>query len=218
MMARCSRKDRVSRADIANTAARLLVEGAAISFASAKRKAAQQLGLTETRLFPDNLELHAAIADYQRLFDNEAHRVRVRRLRCEALSAMKYFKAFSPRLVGPVLYGTACEGRPVTLHLFTDEFEALSRYLIDKRIPYRISDRVFRISAARSKPYPVVELSFAGTDFELVVFTTLELTRIPLSSLDGRPFERAKADDVEALLSEDRIYGGSHLDHLNAGG
>jgi hypothetical protein len=212
-MSKTTRKERASRADIANTAARLLVEGAAGDFASAKRKAAQQLGVAGTRRLPDNLELQAAVAGYQRLFQNQTHRTRVRQLRLEALKAMKYFATFGPRLVGPVLYGTACDDTPVTLHLFTDTVEDLSRHLIDKRIPYRICDRAFRFSSTVVRSFPVLKICFGGTDFELVVFTQSERTRIPLSPLDGRPFKRAKADDLETLLSEDRIDGASHLEY-----
>ena len=53
-----------------------------------------------------------------------------------ALEAMRFFKDFSPRLVGGVLEGNAGEFSPITLHLFPDSPEDAMRKLMDGGIPF----------------------------------------------------------------------------------
>ena len=120
----------MARSDIANHAARPLVDGGVIYFDLARRKALRELGAEQSRDLPDNLELHHAVIEYLRLFHGARHAERTAHLRNVACRALRLFAPFQPVLVGPVLYGTACEFTPVSLPLRSDEFEAVTRFLL----------------------------------------------------------------------------------------
>ncbi|MBI4693571.1 MAG: hypothetical protein HY749_06085 [Gammaproteobacteria bacterium] len=198
------RRGRNLRADIANAAARMLVEGEADSFAAAKRKAAAQLGVSDARQAPDNLEVQAAIIGYQRVFEPVEAGARVTRMREAALAAMRFFAPFSPRLVGPVLYGTAFEHSSIALHLFDDEVEAVSRFLVQHGIAYRLAEKTLATGGRALETYTVFEVSRQDFDFELVVMPHKRLIQAPLSPLDGQPYRRMSAAALEALLAEGR--------------
>lgn len=188
------------RSEIAQLAARMLIDGEAADFASAKRRAAAQVGAADTRALPDNREVQAAIIEEQRLFDAEATAARTRRLREAALRAMRHFAEFEPRLVGPVLHGTPFVHTPVTLHLFADETERVIRRLLDGRVPYHLTEQTRRVGRRDQETYPVLETAMGDTEFELVVLPFVRLAHPPLSPLDGAPYRRLDAAALAALL------------------
>ncbi|HMM77988.1 MAG TPA: hypothetical protein PJ986_19975 [Gammaproteobacteria bacterium] len=190
-----------ARSEIAQLAARLLIDGEAEDFGAAKRKAAEALGVHDQRALPDNRDVQAAIVDHQRLFEGEAIAARTRRLRAAALSAMRFFADFEPRLVGPVLHGTPFEHSAVTLHLFSDEAEGVVRWLLQHRIPYRLDEQIRRAGRRDSESYPVLETALGEVDFELVVMPRVRLQNPPLSPLDGAPYRRLDAAGLAALLA-----------------
>jgi hypothetical protein len=192
---------RERRAEIARLAARLVVAGDSKDFAGAKRRAAEQLGVFSTRALPTNVELQAAIAHYQSVFEGETAAHRIAQRRRQAVSAMRFFQAFDPRLVGPVFYGTAVAHSPVTLHLYTDEFEGVTRLLSSHRIPYQLGDVSLRTTARLRKSFPTVETHYNDTNFELVVFALVYKAQKPLSPLDGKPYRGMSIARLEQLLA-----------------
>ncbi|MGR9089664.1 MAG: hypothetical protein ACU85U_03675 [Gammaproteobacteria bacterium] len=196
-----------TQAEIAHVAARLLAEGTAESFAEAKRKAAESLGLMNARKLPENIAVQEALIDYQALFGGDAHRERILAMRRAALTALQALTAFEPRLVGPVLYGTACEYSPVTLHLHTDEVEAVIRYFHDLGMAYQLDETRLNTHGKNYAMFPSFAISERDYDFDIVVLPHACLTHAPLSSLDGKPFRRATAATLEKLLASDDPAG-----------
>ena len=181
-------------------AARLLIDGEADDFGSAKRKAAVQVGVQDPRGLPDNVEVQAAIIDNQRLFEPEETAERTRGLRRAALQAMRFFAEFEPRLVGPVLHGTPFAHSPVTLHLFADELELVIRRLLDARVPYHLTEQTRRTGRRDQETYPVLETAMGEVEYELVVMPHARLAHPPLSPLDGAPYRRLDATALAQLL------------------
>lgn len=188
------------RRELAHAAARLVVEGSCRSFAAAKRKAAARMGLDNFHHLPDNNEVQSAVIEYQRVFEGDHARHRVDLMRREALAAMLMLVRFRPRLVGPVLYGSACDHSPVTLHLYTDELEGVTRFLYEQKIDYRLTDTTFKISSKLRETFPTYVVTNKGLEFELVVLPMDYLAHPPLSSLDGRPYKRVDADGLRKLI------------------
>ena len=186
--------------ELARAAARILIDGEADDFGDAKRRAADYLGLTETRSFPDNRQVMSAIVEYQRLFDAAGTAERTIELRQVALAAMKNLAEFEPRLVGPVLYGTAFEHSPITLHLFSDELEAVTRFFMARRIPHTLDERSFRLGGRQFENFIVVAVEFQQQALDLVVMPHVRLAHPPLSPLDGAPYRRLAMPGLAALL------------------
>src|SRR2546421_12400214 len=106
-MARKSTRQTAMRARIAAAAARLTAEDGIDASALAKRKAARQLGASDTQALPANDEVEAELRAYRALYQADEHKQRITELRRVALAAMRAFAPFHPYLTGPVLKGTA---------------------------------------------------------------------------------------------------------------
>lgn len=190
------------RVALAQAAARLLAEGAAATLASARQKAAERLGVSDSRALPSNQEITEALADYQRLFGGEQFERRLTQLRRTALSAMRLLEGFSPRLVGPVLSGTAGAEAHVTLHLFCDQTESVGLFLLERGIPHRLRERSLGSEPGLAASHPVYAFLAGDIAVELVVFPALGLRQAPPSAIDGRPMARADRRALEALLED----------------
>ena len=193
-----ARNDRRSR--IAHLAARLMAEDGIEDYALAKRKAARQAGLPDTRELPTNEEIDAELRTYREIFQPDMHRDRLRTLRERALRAMRELAQFNPYLTGSVLSGSAGKYADVNLHLFTDSPKAVELHLIDRKIPYRTSQARY-YCGSETVMAPVYTVADDGTEIELTVLSPRELRGALRSSPEGKNIERAKAQAVEALLA-----------------
>src|SRR5687768_2892623 len=120
------------RARIAAAAARLMAEDGIDDFALAKRKAARQLGASDTHSLPGNDEVEAELVAYQALYQGDEQRMRIQEMRAIALDAMHQLEEFNPYLSGPVLKGTAGRYADIDLQLFTDDLKGVELYLLNR--------------------------------------------------------------------------------------
>jgi len=188
------------RRALAQEAARVMAEHGVRDFLFAKRKAAERFGVTDNAVLPKNVEIEAALAEYQRLFRGESHEESLYAQRQVALEAMKRLKAFQPRLVGPVLTGTATEHSEVQIHLFADYPESVAISLMDQGIPHEVTERRVKMNAERVLAYPGLSFEIDSQPIEATVFPTDAIRQAPVSPVDGKPMRRANVDDVEQLL------------------
>jgi hypothetical protein len=195
-----SSKDWQMRQRLAQEAARIILESGLRDFRYAKQKAAEHLNATDTRNLPNNIEIEQAIEEYQRLFKSDSQPLALKRLRQTALEAMRFFKDFSPRLVGPVVTGTADEHSAVCLHLFSDSLEAIDLKLLDSNIPYEVINK--RIHWRSDEYETLIAYKFYVDDvrIEAVVFNSKQRSA-PLSPVDGRPYNRINIKQLEALIT-----------------
>lgn len=189
--------------EVLQEAARLLAEGGASSYEAARRKAANRLGLSPHQRLPDNAEIEQALIGYQRLFRSDSQPLQLRQLREAALKALRLLERFDPRLVGPVLAGTADTHTPVHIHLFADNPESVALYLMDRHIPFEQDERRVRFAAEQWELLPLYRFVAGEVTLELTVFPAQGLRRAPLSPVDNRPMRRADVVAVAQLLAEE---------------
>lgn len=197
-----SSREKQLRQRVAVEAARLIVEQGIGDYLTAKRKAAERLGVSGKQYLPRNSEVEAALSEYQRIFHGERQPQRLRQLRETALAAMRFFGRFSPRLVGPVLTGTAGEYSEVNLHLFAETPEDVTLFLIEHRIPHEHRERRYRFGNDTTASYPVYRFLANDIPLDATVLPPSGLRQAPLSPVDGRPMRRASMESVEQLLRE----------------
>lgn len=200
-------RTRERRQRLAHEAARLMAEGGIRDFHQAKLKAASRLGIHDDASLPRNREIEDALREYQRLFAGEAHVAGLRQRREAALRALDFLSGFSPRLVGPVLEGTADAGTPVHLHVHSDDPDAVTRFLEEHRIPADSRERRLRMDRERVADVPVWIFSAEELSFDLTVLPHDALRQAPLSSVDEKPMRRASAAQLRRLLTEEDIAG-----------
>ena len=189
------------RQAIAQEAARLMVERGIHDFLLAKRKAAERFGVTDAGVLPRNTEIEAALIAHQRLFGQDSHAENLHRLRKAAVQAMSLLAEFQPRLIGPVLTGTATEHADVQLHVFADRAESLTLLLLDRHLPYELVERRLRLQADRpAVSIPGLRFDLDAAVIEVLVFAPDGIRQSPVSPVDGKPMRRANVDEVRALL------------------
>ena len=178
------------RARIAVAAARLIAEDGVDDFALAKRKAARQLGATDTQSLPANEEIETELRAYQALYQRDEQRERIRELRSLALEAMRTLAEFNPYLTGAVLKGTAGRYADIDLQLFTDDHKAVEMFLLNRGLPYDTGEhRHYCGDEPRSGP--VLRLDWRGVPLNIAVHAAKDERSSLKTSPAGRPIERA---------------------------
>lgn len=195
-----SARNQRMRQRIAEESARIMTEEGVNNFLLAKRKAAARLGAANTRNMPRNHEIEQALVAYQRLFRADTQPAHLQTLRHTAIQAMRLLERFEPRLVGPVLSGTAGANAGVELHLFAESPEEVAFFLTDHQIPFVASTDRVRAADGTYQDLPGFRFVAGDTQIVITVFRRDGMRVAPLSPVDGKPMQRAPLKRVESLL------------------
>lgn len=195
-------RTRERRHRVAHEAARLMSESGIHDYHQAKLKAASRLGIHDDASLPRNREIEQALREYQRLFAGPGHAGGLVQRRQAAARALEFFAVFSPRLVGPVLDGTADANAPVLLQLHSDDADAVQRFLEEHRIPAESRARRLRLDRSRTGDFPVWRFSAEDLVFDLTVLPYDALRQAPLSPVDEKPMPRASLAQLRQLLQD----------------
>lgn len=190
------------RQQVAFEAARILATEGQRNYALAKQKAADRLGLGSRGGLPSNSEIEAELKRYQALHGGAARLDHVREMRRAALRAMRFFEPFRPRLVGPVLEGTADEHSRISLHVFCESAEELLTFLNRQRIAYEQEQRRIRWHDGSTRTLELVVIDADGQVFELAVMHGASRRQPPPDPVDGRAQRRAGPVEIERLIEQ----------------
>ena len=194
-----------TRQVVAQEAARIIVNHGVRDYRVAKQKAAARLGVNSRGALPGNTEIEAAVADHLQIFGGEEHAELLRLMRTAALSAMAMLDEFSPRLVGPVLAGTADENSAVNLHVFADSPESVAMLIGDQGIHFRSYERRLKSRRGQTEVYAGFEFSHTHETIQATVFPVDGIRQAPISPIDGRPMKRADSNAVQELLEHTMV-------------
>ena len=191
-----------ARMVLAQEAARIIVEQGIEDYRVAKLKAAERLGMSARGVLPGNSEIEKAVSEHLKLFGRESHLDLLRVLRRAALNAMELLAPFTPRLVGPVLHGTASANSPVNLHVFADDAETVAFRLQECSIQYRAFERRLKSRRDRSETFAGFRFTQDESRIEATVFPVDGVRQAPISPVDGKPMRRADKNAILELLKE----------------
>lgn len=189
-----------ARQVVAQEAARIIVTQGIRDYRVAKQKAAERLGVVGRGSLPGNTEIEAAVADHLQIFNGEEHNDLLRLMRTAALSAMELLNDFSPRLVGPVLAGTADENSAVNLHVFADSPEMVAMKIGDMGIQFRSYERRLKTRRGQVAIYAGFEFNHQNEMIQATVFPIDGIRQAPMSPIDSKPMKRADKEAVQELL------------------
>lgn len=189
-----------ARQVVAQEAARIIVDHGVRDFRLAKQKAIERLGIAGRGALPGNSEIEAAVAQRLQIFGGESHADQLRLMRVAALSAMELLAPFTPRLVGPVLIGTADENSAVNLHVFADSAEVVAMELAAMGINYRPYERRLKSRRGRTETYAGFEFHHSHNAIQATVFPVDGIRQAPISPVDGKPMRRVDSAAVQQLL------------------
>jgi hypothetical protein len=194
-----------ARKVLAQEAARIIVEQGVEDYRVAKIKAAERLGMTERGSLPGNPEIEHAVSEHLKLFGRESHLDLLRVLRRAALSAMELLSPFTPRLVGPVLHGTAAANAAVNLHVFSDSAELVAVRLQESSVQYRPYDRRLKSRRDRAETFSGFRFTHDSSSIEATVFPLDGIRQAPISPVNGKPMRRADSQAVLKLLRGEEL-------------
>ena len=121
-------------------------------------------------------------------------------MRVAALSAMEMLAEFTPRLVGPVLSGTADENSAVNLHVFADSPEVVAFQLERIGVRYRAFERRLKTRRDQITAYAGFEFHHNHSPIQATVFPVDGIRQAPMSPVTGKPMKRVGADVVQEML------------------
>jgi hypothetical protein len=191
-----------ARQVLAQEAARIIVEQGIEDYRIAKLKAAERLGMSARGSLPGNTEIEKAVSEHLALFGRESHLDLLRGLRRAALSAMELLAPFTPRLVGPVLHGTASANSAVNLHVFADDAETVAVRLQEYSVQYRPFDRRLKSRRDRAETFAAFRFTQDESFIEATVFPVDGVRQAPISPVDGKPMRRADRNAILKLLRD----------------
>lgn len=195
-------KDRTQRRDLmreqlAHHAARLMAEDGITDYAFAKRKAAKQMGASDTQHLPSNQQVEEALRSFRSLYQDESHPQVLHQLRQEALTMMHLLAPFHPYLTGSVLNGSAGEQSDINLSIFSDDVKAVMMFLLKHGLEFESGEwRVHLMGRQQSVPSFSL-LTETGVPVHIAV-----LPENARHSGSRHPETHADAGAVEALLAE----------------
>ena len=193
-------KDRLHRRDLmreqlAHNAARLMAEDGITDYAFAKRKAAKQMGATDTHHLPSNQQVDEALRSFRFLYQGVTHPATLRQLREQALAAMHLLAPFYPYLTGSVLNGTAGEQSDINLMLFSDDAKAVLLFLLKHNIEFEDGEWKVRVGGHEETVPSYTLTGESGTQIHIIV-----LPENARHSGSRHPDTHADIAAVEALL------------------
>jgi hypothetical protein len=185
-------RDRQIRTEIAQAAAKLVIEHGLDDWGKAKRKAARQLGVNDQTNLPSSEELEQAIREYNNLFRPESQATMLYERRAIALGWMKMLADFSPRLTAGVATGLASAHSEIRIELVADDTKQVELFLLSRQVDFERA-----IPTRASHDFPEYCISADGTTLRLVV-----IPRVRRRSLAReRLIEQLDVAALEALLA-----------------
>lgn len=179
------------RREIASIAARMMAEDGISDFGFAKRKAARQLGVTESEALPANAEIEAELRVWQALYQDDEQDDRIYEMRVAATGVMTMLEQFHPYLTGGALDGTAGRYSEVEIDIYPESAKEVEIFFLNQDMAYE--HREPRRTMAH-RPETLLCFDWDDVPIRLAVFDqNAERT-------GRRSAERARLQAVEALL------------------
>jgi hypothetical protein len=191
------------RRQIAWEAARLMYSRQVSEYYTAKMKAARQIckGWVKPADLPSNVEIRDQIQLLARLFEGDSRTDNLLAMRLAALTMMRRFAPFRPRLIGSVLTGHVRQGSDIDLHLFSDTTEAVTHLLDQDGVSYVVERKQVR-KHGEERIFTHVHL-VDGFPFELTIYATNQAHFVFKSSITGKAIERASIAELEQFLTSE---------------
>jgi hypothetical protein len=184
------------REQLAHQAAKLMAEDGITDHATAKHKAARQLGASDTQHLPSNQEVDDALHSYRALYQHETHPDILRQLREEALAAMRLLQQFHPYLTGSVLSGAAGAHSDINLMLFSDDTKAVLLFLLKHDLEFEDGEWRVRIGGHEESVPSYTLTGESGVQIHIIV-----LPENARHSGSRHPDTHADIAAVETLLT-----------------
>lgn len=188
------------RQQIAWQAARLLYSREETEYYRAKMKAARyvQKGWVKPADLPSNGEIRDQVRILAQLHEGQRSTDLLLEMRMAGLRLMRLLSRFAPKIIGSVLTGHIRQGSDIDLHVFADSVESVRAELEYHGI---FCDLERKRVVKGGRPMTFQHLRFQDRfPIELTVYPTNQIRTTFVSSITGKPMERASLNEFEQQL------------------
>jgi predicted nucleotidyltransferase len=189
-----------TRRQVAEEAARLLYNGAAVEYKDAKEMAASSLGV---KSLPSNYEVAVELDRLSALMEGSERDRRLVDMRREALKVMKLLEEFNPKLIGSVWRGTARKGSDIDIIVYHPDPSVIAEKLSAIGSVASVEDQTFYVEGAPQTATHVA-LRLSEYDVEVVVRPPEEKTQ-ERCEIYGDVKRGLSVDELERLMSSDPL-------------
>jgi len=179
------------RRGVAALAARMMAEDGISDFGFAKRKAARQLGISESEALPNNAEIEAELRAWQALYQDEEQPERLLEMRRAAIDVMRLLSEFRPYLTGGALDGTAGRYTEVDIELYPESAKDVEIFFLNHDIGYEHREPR---RGAQNAPEAILSFDWNHVPIRLSLYIA------HAERVSRRNIERARLPAVEALV------------------
>ncbi len=201
-----------ARAQIAQTAAKLIYEEGVTDYAQAKRKAIKRLGFSGNVALPTNSEIDTEVRAYHALYSDEADAEHLTDLRQAAAMTMQLLQKFNPHLTGCVADGTAGPHASTDIHVFAESAKEVEIFLLNQNIPYELDEKAYRLSERPSKDkheylkkrVPVVLLETTYGTQKISIFDTDDIRIKPRGLGEDGYMRRVNLTELTSIIQSSK--------------
>lgn len=186
--------------EISRLAAKILAEEGINDYLLAKQRAIQRLHLPAKTGLPKNSEIHKYLAEHLEIFDRNRLTSRQAQFRKLAQEIMDMLEEFQPLAVGSIVDGIITKSSRLQIHLFASTPEHVATTLMEKNIPYQLTEQVIRYTATKTENKPAYNFLMGDTPVSLCVFSENERRKIPIDPITGKSTERISLNSMKNIL------------------
>ena len=198
------------RRQIAFQAARLMYDRQETEYYRAKQKAAKTVcrGWVKPKDLPSNAEIREEVMLLAQMLEGHSRQDRLLEMRIDAVSIMRTLSEFSTFLIGSVLTGHVRSGSDIDIHVFSDSIMRVAAVLDQHGLKYKIEEkRVVKNNEKQLYQHIHIQDRF---EIELTVYPRSKSSTKFISSITGKPIEKASLSELETLLENE--YQGIDVD------
>lgn len=189
------------RIEIAQQAAKLMIEHGIRDHRAAKIRAVSQLGLHEHSSLPSNAEIEHEREVFLNLFYAHDKGQINNQLQQLALKALKLLQTFNPYLVGDVVNGNVDQHSRISIHIYEFTIEQIEIFLMEHAIPYQHDDVQMKIERNKHSFFPRACFEADQTTIEIIALPYNLKKSPPLSPVNGQPYKRLDLHKLENMIS-----------------
>ncbi len=187
---------------IVAAASRLLADHQTLDYAWARRKAAENLGINiNDRQLPGLAEIEAAVIEHQQLFSPQTSLLTQQLM--TAAKLLQDFRAFSPRLVGPLTRGVTAGNAVISIHCFAEAAKLVLFDIMDAGIRAESGDVMIVTSNRKREERPAFSFIYDDQEVLVIVLGLDEYRHPPLDPVTEKPAYGMDADAIAKRLSEE---------------
>ena len=195
-----NKSDRLRHA-LAHEAAKIITVEGVRDFHRAKLKASERLGNSEHGSLPSNFEIEQAITLFQKTFvPNYDQKLLVERQ--IAATIMGWLQDYAPYLVGSILESTVGLHAPISIHIFCDTVESVTKKFQYKCVEFKLLERRLKLNN-EFVFLPTISFEFQDYEIEVLVFSLRQQHQQPKSKSQNRSMHRINLKSLKELLAEE---------------